>query len=69
MEAKCYWCDKKATSDEHVPLDVYFLKTRMYGIENLITVPSCDEHNMQKSQLDEYLTVTLYGKVGNNGLA
>ena len=37
--------------------------------ERLITVPSCDEHNMTKSNLDEYLTVTLSGKVGNNSLA
>ena len=37
--------------------------------ERLITVPSCDEHNMRKSNLDEYLMVTLSGKVGNNSLA
>ncbi|QCJ40842.1 hypothetical protein FAY30_02360 [Bacillus sp. S3] len=37
--------------------------------QHLITVPSCDEHNLRKSNLDEYLMVTLSGKVGNNGLA
>lgn len=37
--------------------------------ERLITVPSCDEHNIRKSNLDEYLMVTLSGKVGNNSLA
>ncbi|WP_146200395.1 hypothetical protein [Paenibacillus agaridevorans] len=36
---------------------------------NLITVPSCDEHNMNKSNLDEYLMANLSGKVGNNFVA
>lgn len=73
---KCYWCENQAVSLEHVPprclfpedKDVKPIFNRSYR-ENLITVPSCDEHNLQKSNLDEYLMVTLSGKVGNNSLA
>jgi len=75
-EKKCYWCEKEATSVEHVPPKCLFPKDKdvkpLFNIsfrERLITVPSCDEHNMQKSNLDEYLMVTLSGKVGNNSLA
>ncbi|MCM3359376.1 hypothetical protein [Psychrobacillus sp. MER TA 171] len=76
VEKKCYWCENDATSMEHVPpkclfpedKDVKNIFNKTFR-EHLITVPSCDEHNMQKSNLDEYLMVTLSGKVGNNGLA
>lgn len=76
VEKKCYWCESEATSMEHVPprclfpedKDVKTVFNKTFR-EHLITVPSCDEHNMQKSNLDEYLMVTLSGKVGNNGLA
>lgn len=76
LEHTCYWCEKEATSMEHVPprclfpedKDVKTVFNKTFR-ERLITVPSCDEHNMQKSNLDEYLMVTLSGKVGNNGLA
>lgn len=76
VERNCYWCENKATSMEHVPprclfpedKDVKYLFEKSFR-EHLITVPSCDEHNMQKSKLDEYLMVTLSGKVGNNSLA
>lgn len=37
--------------------------------KNLITVPSCDAHNLAKSHDDEYLMMCLSGKVGNNGVA
>lgn len=76
LEKTCYWCGKEATSMEHVPprclfpedKDVKSMFNKTFR-ERLITVPSCDEHNMQKSNLDEYLMVTLSGKVGNNRLA
>ncbi|SDO02387.1 hypothetical protein SAMN05518871_109133 [Psychrobacillus sp. OK028] len=72
----CYWCENEANSMEHVPPRCLFPEDkdvkRVFNKtfrEHLITVPSCDEHNMQKSNLDEYLMVTLSGRVGNNGLA
>lgn len=75
-EEVCYWCGKLATSREHVPpkclfpegKDVKNIYTQSFR-ENLITVPSCDEHNMKKSHEDEYLMVCLSGRVGNNGVA
>lgn len=75
-EEFCYWCGKKATSKEHVPpkclfpehKDIKEIYDKNYR-ENLITVPSCDEHNMMKSNDDEYLLVCLSGRVGNNGIA
>lgn len=37
--------------------------------KNLITVPSCDKHNTQKSKDDEFLMACLAPVVGNNGTA
>lgn len=75
-EEYCYWCGKKATSKEHVPPKCLFPEHKeikeIYDQnfrKNLITVPSCDEHNMQKSNDDEYLLAVLSGRVGNNGVA
>lgn len=75
-EEYCYWCGKKATSREHVPPKCLFPERKdikeIYDEnfrKNLITVPSCDEHNMQKSNDDEYLLACLAGRVGNNGVA
>jgi hypothetical protein len=72
----CYWCGKQATSREHVPPKCLFPEgkdiTEIYDKSfryNLITVPSCDEHNMEKSHDDEYLMACLSGRVGNNGVA
>lgn len=69
----CYWCGKPATSREHVPpkclfpedRDIRKITNKTYR-SNLITVPSCDEHNMEKSRDDEYLMVCLASRVGNN---
>jgi hypothetical protein len=72
----CYWCGKIATSKEHVPPKCLFPEMKdINGIYdktfriNLITVPSCDEHNMEKSHEDEYLMACLSARVGNNGVA
>lgn len=72
----CYWCGKPATSREHVPPKCLFPEKKdIYSIyesnfrKNLITVPSCDEHNLEKSNDDEYLMTVLAGAVGNNGIA
>lgn len=72
----CYWCGKQATSMEHIPpkclfpekKDVEAILNKSYR-NNLITVPSCDEHNLRKSHNDEYLMVHLASVVGNNSLA
>lgn len=49
---QCYMCDENPTSREHVPPKCLFKKGFK---ENLITVPSCNEHNLNKSHDDEYL--------------
>lgn len=75
-DERCYWCGNSATSREHVPPRCLF--PAMKDIEEiydksfrskLISVPSCDEHNIEKSHEDEYLMACLSGRVGNNGVA
>lgn len=46
----CYCCGSIDTSREHLPPKCLFEKPR----PNLITVPSCDRHNSEKSKDDEY---------------
>jgi len=72
----CYWCGKPATSKEHVPPKCLFTEGKdIRGIyderfrNRLITVPSCNEHNLGKSKDDEYLMSCLAPYVGNNGVA
>jgi len=76
MNNICYWCGEKATSREHIPPLCLFPEEKDIGIifkqsfrKNLITVPSCNEHNSKKSNDDEYLLVCLSSKIGNNELA
>src|SRR5689334_3078766 len=67
----CYMCDSVATSREHAPPRCFFpiLKQGVDLRKNLITVPSCDNHNSQKSKDDEYLRTVILMSVGNNGAA
>ncbi len=68
----CYMCCKLATSKEHVPPKCIFPESKDMGGEdyriNLITVPSCDIHNLEKSDDDEFLMVSLAGIFGNNSI-
>lgn len=70
----CYMCDKPATSKEHAPPRCIFpeRKDTLDG-ENfrmdLIAVPSCDEHNCEKSRDDEYLMQVMPMSVGSNAVA
>src|SRR5438876_341492 len=65
-------CSSVATSREHVPPKNLFPEASDIGGKsyrvNLITVPSCDEHNTQKSHDDEFLMVSLAGIIGNNSI-
>lgn len=72
----CYWCGELATSREHVPPKCLFPEDKDINSvlnqsfrENLITVPSCNKHNLKKSNDDQYLMVCLASKVGNNDVA
>jgi len=67
----CYMCDKPATSREHVPPQCIFPELKDVGADyrrNLLTVPSCDEHNSGKAADDEFLMVSLAGIIGNNSI-
>lgn len=52
MTNKCYYCGNQATSTEHIPA-----KSLLNGHSylNLLTVPSCDKHNKDKSELDKII--------------
>ena len=67
----CYYCGRPATSAEHVPPRCIFPEGKdAFGADmrkNLITVPSCDEHNLEKSKDDEFLMACVTPVVGNNG--
>lgn len=49
----CYACEKMATSYEHIPPKSFFAGID-YQDRKLIKVPSCEEHNLQKTGDDEY---------------
>jgi hypothetical protein len=61
-------CDAVATSKEHVPPKSIFPEARQYRV-NLITVPSCELHNSEKSKSDELLRFVLAVVPGTNDLA
>lgn len=64
-------CNSPATSKEHVPPRCLFPEQKDSDIDlrkALITVPSCDAHNMDKSQDDEFLLICLAGIIGNNAI-
>ena len=56
----CYMCERKYETKEHVPPRSFFPESGEMdnGIDyrrNLITVPSCKLHNLNKSDDDQYL--------------
>lgn len=65
-------CAARATSREHAPPRNLFPEAADMGGKdyriNLITVPSCNEHNSEKSHDDEFLMVSLAGIIGNNSI-
>lgn len=64
-------CEALATSSEHVPPQCLFPAKKDLKRDfrkNLITVPSCEEHNQKKSHDDEFLMVCLAGLIGNNSI-
>ncbi len=71
-EKICYKCGKPATSREHVPPKCFFPEKKDVGHDgfrkNLITVPSCDEHNYQKSDDDEFLLASVAAVLNNNSV-
>lgn len=72
QQLTCYYCGCPATSNEHVPPRCMFPEQKdTLGIDyrkNLITVPSCDEHNLRKSKADEFLMACITPVVDNNSV-
>lgn len=69
----CYMCDSTKTSVEHVPPKCIFpeikdTSNKINYRKNLITVPSCDEHNALKSGDDEYFMMVVTSYFANNKL-
>lgn len=70
----CYMCSSLKTSVEHVPPKGLFPKQSdlPHGVDlrkQLITVPSCNLHNSEKSKDDEYLMYALVFGIQNNQTA
>lgn len=70
----CYMCERQSTSREHVPPKCFFPgNSDMSGNngfrKDLITVPSCDEHNLVKSKDDEYVCSVITMHFENNPVA
>ena len=60
----CYMCDKPGIGKEHIPPRCIFPEQkdspdRVDYRKALFTVPSCDDHNSNKSKDDEYLLYVL----------
>ena len=69
----CYMCNAPATSKEHVPPKCIFperkdISTNVNYRKNLFKVPSCDLHNFQKSNDDEFFLYVLNISFQINGL-
>jgi len=62
-------CDSVETSREHAPPLCFFPEAKEFGRDlrrNLITVPSCDQHNSKKSNDDEFLRSVVLMAAGSN---
>ena len=65
----CYACDSHSISREHIPPKCLFPTELPENLrKNLITVPSCEEHNGRKSDDDEFLLASLAGIIGCNDI-
>jgi len=65
----CYFCGKPASNKKHVPPKTLFPSIKYndkYLNNNLITVPSCDEHNSGKSGDDEYFCNVMKTSLNSN---
>lgn len=63
---RCYMCEEPSTGKEHVPPKCMFPKAKDLSADtnlrnDLITVPSCDGHNSEKSHDDQYFLNVVVG--------
>lgn len=64
--AACYFCGSPATSRDHLPPKTMFDDPKP---TNLVTLPSCDQHNSQQSKDDEYFSVIIKTASASNPVA
>lgn len=74
MTETCYACNSIATTREHVPPACLFPEAKDNPGDkdlrrNLITVPSCENHNLAKSADDEYFLWVLSTNIPANSIA
>lgn len=74
VNLECYMCEAESTSREHVPPKCLFPEGKDLPVgvslrDNLLTVQSCDVHNMTKSHDDEFLLYCLCMNIANNFVA
>ena len=70
----CYMCAQPAVSVEHVPPKCFFPEKKDLPKDvdyrvNLITVPACKKHNLEKSKDDEYLLSLIASQMENSPIA
>jgi hypothetical protein len=63
---KCYRCDREGLTREHAPPDSFFPKGHRH---NLVTVPSCHDHNTKNSKDVEYVRNVLVSHYVTNSVA
>lgn len=68
MTETCYICGEAKCSVEHVPAKCFFPKDSA-SRQNLITVPSCTQHNECTSKDDEYVRNVICMSIGTNAVA
>ena len=66
MSTECYMCENVAVSVEHIPAKCFFPANKR---KNLLTVPSCKEHNEDTTLDDEYIRNIISMAKGNNQVA
>jgi hypothetical protein len=66
MQDTCYMCERVADTREHAPPKCFFPVTLR---TNLVTVPSCEEHNLDNSSDVEYVRNVLSTQHGSNAAA
>lgn len=65
-------CERVATTTEHAPPKCFFPEHKDVGRDlrkNLVSVPSCDEHNTAKSTDDQYAMACLVMHCDTTGVA
>jgi hypothetical protein len=68
----CYSCDRPATTREHAPPKCFFPEEKDVGRDlrkNLISVPSCEDHNTARSRDDQYAMAFVVMQYQTTGVA